>query len=146
MRADPSLALQKVIRWRIAASTDVLALVPFDNIMDSNSRPEVMPCILIGEGHSVLRRFNATCYATIHIWFQEPGLVQAKKCASAIVAALTVDAQLDGPLNFDDFSSNDLGGFICHDLAATNTQFIRDPHGPYSHGIVTVAGIMQAAC
>lgn len=136
MRADPSLVLQAAIRQRLIASGDVLALIPETNVIDSNGRPEMMPCILIGEGQSVLRRFNATCYSTLHVWVQEPGLVKAKDIGGAIVAALTVDAQIDGPLHLD--------GFICHELAVTNTQFIRDPHGPYSHGIVTVAGIMQA--
>jgi hypothetical protein len=37
-----------------------------------------------------------------------------------------------------------LDGFDCHDLKVTNSHFIRDPHGPYSHGIVTVAAIMKA--
>lgn len=134
MRSDPSLVLQKIIRQRLIASGDVLALIPAGNIMDSNGRPEVMPCILIGEGQSVLRRFNATCYSTLHVWVQEPGLVKAKNIGSAIVAALTVDAQIDGPLHLD--------GYTCHDLAVTNTQYMRDPHGPYSHGVVTVAGIM----
>jgi hypothetical protein len=137
MGADPSLALQQAIRQRLIESADVLALVSADNIMDSNGRPEVMPCILIGEGQTVFGRWSSTTYATLHIWFQEPGLVQAKECASAVVDALSVDAQIDGVLDLDDF--------ICHDLSVNQTQFIRDPHGPYSHGIVTVAGIMQAS-
>ena len=88
MRSDPSLVLQKAIRQRLIASGDVLALVPETSVMDSNGRPEVTPCILIGEGQSVLRRFNATCYATLHVWVQEPGLVKAKDIGSAIVAAV----------------------------------------------------------
>ena len=47
MRGDPSLALQKTIRQRLIASADVLALVPADNILDTNGRPERTPCILI---------------------------------------------------------------------------------------------------
>lgn len=137
MRADPQLALQKLIRQRLAASGDVLALVPADNIMDSNGRPERVPCILIGSGQSVFRRFSSTAYETLHIWAQEPGLIAAKEIASAMVGVLTVDGQIDGPLHLD--------GFTCHDLAVTQTQFMRDPHGSYSHGIVSVAGIMQAA-
>jgi hypothetical protein len=137
MRADPSLVLQATIRQRLIASSDVLALIPETNVMDSNGRPEVMPCVLVGEGQTVFRRFNSTCYATLHIWVQEPGLVTAKEIASAIVSILTVDGQIDGPLHLD--------GFTCHDLAVADTRFMRDPHGPYSHGIVSVAGIMQAA-
>jgi hypothetical protein len=137
MRADPSLALQKAIRARLIASTDVLALIPAGNILDTNGRPEVVPAILLGEGQTVMRRFNSTSYATIHIWMSEPGLVQAKEVGSAIVDALTFDAEVERAVLH-------LDGFICHDLSVTNLQYLRDQHGPYSHGIVTVAGIMKA--
>jgi hypothetical protein len=136
MRHDPSLALQKAIRTRLVASPDVLALIPAGNIIDSNGRPEVVPSILLGEGQTVLRRFNATSYATIHVWIDEAGLVQAKQLDSAIVGALTFDAEIErAVLRLD--------GFDCHDLAVTNLQYLRDPHANYSHGIVTVAGIMK---
>jgi len=55
---------------------------------------------------------------------------------AAIVDALRVDAQISGVLVLDNFT--------CHDLAVTQTRFVRDPHGSFSHGIVTVAGIMKA--
>lgn len=138
MRHDPSLALQKAIRQRLIASADVLVLIPAGNILDTSGRPEVVPAILIGEGQTVMRRFNSTSYATIHIWMSEPGLVQAKELGSAIVGALTFDAEVERAVLH-------LDGFICHDLSVTNLQYMRDPHGPYSHGIVTVAGIMKAA-
>lgn len=137
MRHDPSLALQKAIRQRLIASADVLALIPAGNILDTSGRPEVVPAILLGEGQTVLRRFNSTSYATIHIWMSEPGLVQAKELGSAIVGALTFDAEVERAVLH-------LDGFDCHDLSVMNIQYMRDPHGPYSHGIVTVAGIMKA--
>ena len=133
---EPSLDLQKGIRARLLASADLIALVPADNVLDSTGRPELMPAVGIGEGQTVYRRFNSTTYATLHVWVQEPGVTTSKQIASAIVAALTVDAQIEGVLTLDNF--------ICHDLRVTGTRFIRDPHGSYSHGIVTVAGIMQA--
>ncbi|MEH2517552.1 hypothetical protein V1279_003125 [Bradyrhizobium sp. AZCC 1610] len=136
MRHDPSLALQKAIRNRLVASPDVLALVPAGSILDTNGRPEVVPVILLGEGQTVPRRFYSTSYATIHVWIDEPGLVQAKQVGSAIVGALTFDAEVErAVLRID--------GFDCHDLAVTNLQYMRDPHANYSHAIVTVAGIMK---
>ena len=136
MRNDPSLALQKAIRGRLVASPDVLALIAAGSIIDTNGRPEVVPSILIGEGQTVLRRFNSTSYATIHVWIDEPGLVRAKELGSAIVGALTFDADIErAVLRLD--------GFDCHDLAVTNLQYMRDPHANYSHGIFTVAGIMK---
>lgn len=136
MRHDPSLALQKAIRTRLAASPDVLALIPAGNILDTNGRPEVVPSILIGEGQTVMRRFNSTSYGTIHAWIAEPGLVQAKQLGSAIVDALKFDAEIERAVLH-------LDGFDCHDLAVTNLQYMRDPHADYSHAIVTVAGIMK---
>ena len=133
---EPSLDLQKGIRARLLASADLMALVPADNVLDSTGRPEVFPMVGIGEGQTVYRRFNSTTHATVHIWLQEPGLIISKQIASAIVAALTVDAQIEGVLTLDNF--------VCLDLRVTQTRFMRDPHGSYSHGIVTVAGIMKA--
>jgi hypothetical protein len=133
---EPSLDLQKAIRARLLASADLIALVPADNVLDSSGRPEIMPMVGIGEGQTVYRRFDSTTHATVHVWVQEPGLITSKQIASAIVAALTVDAQIDGVLTLDNF--------VCLDLRVTQTRFMRDPHGSYSHGIVTVAGIMKA--
>jgi len=133
---EPSLDLQKAIRSRLLGNIELIALVLPEHILDSAGRPEVMPCVLIGEGQSVYRRFNSTTYATLHIWVQEPGLTTAKAIAGTIVEALRIDAQIEGVLRLDNFT--------CRDLAVTQTQFMRDPHGPYSHGIVTVAGLMQA--
>jgi hypothetical protein len=133
---EPSLDLQKAIRARLLASADLTALVPADNVLDSTGRPERMPAVGIGEGQTVYRRFSSTTHATLHVWVQEPGLTTSKQIASTIVAALKVDAQIEGVLILDNF--------VCHDLQVTQTRFLRDPHGSYSHGIVTVAGIMKA--
>jgi hypothetical protein len=113
-----------------------MALVPAANVLDSTGRPELMPAVGIGEGQTVYKRFSSTTHATLHVWMQEPGLTGSKAIASAIVAALTVDAQIEGVLILDNF--------VCLDLRPTQTRFMRDPHGSYSHGVVTVAGIMKA--
>jgi hypothetical protein len=133
---DPSLDLQKAIRARLLASVDLMALIPADNVLDTNGRPERVPCILIGEGQNVYRRWDVTTYATLHVWFQEPGLVQAKTAAGLIVDALRVDAQRDGVLTLDHF--------VCHDLRVTDTRYLRDPHGSYSHAVMNAAGIVRA--
>jgi hypothetical protein len=136
MRSDPSLALQKAIRARLVASPDVLALVPAGNIIDSSGRPELVPVILIGEGQTVFRRFHATSYATIHGWICEPGLVQSKLLGSAVVGALTFDAEIERAVL-------PLDGFDCHDIAVTGLQFLRDPYTAYSHCIVTLAAVVK---
>jgi hypothetical protein len=134
--SDPSLALQKAIRARLIASPELMALVQAEHVMDANGRPEIMPAVYIGEGQTIFRRWDATTHATLHVWFQEPGVVQCKMAVSAIVAALWIDAQADGVLLID--------GFTVHDMQATQTRYMRDPHGSYSHGIVTVAAIVKA--
>jgi hypothetical protein len=136
MTFEPSLELQKAVRVRLLASAELMALVPPDSILDANGRPERVPCVNIGEAQTTYRRFDSTSYATLHVWFQEPGLANAKAAVSAIVQALRVDAQIDGVLNLDSFT--------VLDLMPTQTRFMRDPHGSYSHAIVTVAGIMKA--
>lgn len=133
---EPSFDLQKAIRARLIASAELMALVGPDAIIDANGRPERVPCVQIGEGQTIFRRWDSTTHATLHVWFQEPGLVQCKQAVSAIVEALRVDAQVSGVLVLDSFT--------CLDLMPTQTRFMRDPHGSYSHGVVTVAAIMKA--
>ncbi|WFU69442.1 DUF3168 domain-containing protein [Bradyrhizobium sp. CB2312] len=134
--SDPSLALQKAIRSRLIASPELMTLVQADHVMDANGRPEIMPAVYIGEGQTIFRRWDATSHATLHVWFAEPGLVQCKEAVSAIVAALRIDAQADGVLRID--------GFAVHDMQASQTRYLRDPHGSFSHGVVTVAAIVKA--
>ena len=133
---DPFLELQAAIRARLIASPDLLALVPDGHVLDTSGRPEVMPAVLIGEGQTVYRRFDCTVFATLHVWFQELGTTSAKQAASAIVEALRIDAQRDGVLS--------LPHWTVLDMQADRVQIVRDPHGPYSHGIVSVAAIMKA--
>ena len=75
---EPSLELQKAILGRLLANQELMAMIPPDHILDATGRPERMPCVNIGEGQTVYRRFDSTTYATLHVWFQEPGLIQAK--------------------------------------------------------------------
>jgi hypothetical protein len=134
---EPSIDLLNAIRQRLSASATFMALVPDAlSLRDSNGKPELPLIVNIGETQTIYRRFDSTVYATLHVWMQEPGLAGSKAIASAIVAAVLVDAQIDGALILDNF--------ICHDLRVTQTQFLRDPHGSYSHGVVSVAGIMKA--
>lgn len=132
---EPSYEIQKVIRSRLLASPELMALVSGDNILDATGRPERIPCVNIGQGQTVFRRFDATSYADLHIWNQELGLTGCKAIASAMIAALLVDAQVNGTLRLDNF--------ICHDMRVTGTRYLRDPHGSYSHGIVTTAAIVK---
>ena len=134
--SDPSLSVQKASRQRLVVSPELAALVLATNIVDANGRPEIMPAVYIGESQTLFRRFDSTVHSTFHCWFQEPGLVQCKEAVSAIIAALRIDAQVDGVLPID--------GFTVLDMQPTQTRYLRDPHGNLSHGIVTVAAIVKA--
>lgn len=136
MANDPSLALQKAIGSLLLDSEDVLLLVPADHILDVTGRPEKDPAIVIGEGQTVFGRFSSTAYADLHVWVKENGLERSKLIVDAVIDAISIDAQIDGVLRLD--------GFVCHDLSVERTRYLRDPHGPFSHAIVSVAAIMKA--
>lgn len=134
---EPSLELQKAVRARLVASSAVTALVPASAIIDRNSRPEIFPCILIGEGQTVpdagLARSRHETFADLHIWRTEPGLVVSKQVAGAIRAALA-----------DTFWS--IPGLHVADLFISGSRFMRDPDGVHSHGIITLqANVVEVA-
>jgi hypothetical protein len=130
MAIEPSLALQAAVGARLTASAGVIALVPAEGIFDRSGRPELERCIIIGEGQAVYDDFHGTAYATLHVWVKEAGLTTSKEIAGACR-----DALKDRPWS--------LAGYVTHDLRVTNTRFMRDPQGEYSHGVVTVRAIVQ---
>lgn len=127
---EASLALQKAIRARLVATPALTALVPANNVLDRNSRPEVFPCINIGDGQTVIgdgiSRTRFQVYADLHIWQAEPGTAQSKAIAGAIREAFAA------PLYTVD-------GHHVADLFIQQTRFLRDPDGLHSHGIVSLA-------
>ncbi|ARE39858.1 hypothetical protein RGUI_1717 [Rhodovulum sp. P5] len=126
---DASLDLQKALRARLVASTEVLGQVPAAHILDRNSRPEVFPCILIGESQSLagagLSRIRQELHSDLHIWAEEPGLAISKTIAGAIRAALG-----EGPWSLDHHH--------VADLYIQQVRFLRDPDGIHSHGVMTL--------
>jgi Protein of unknown function (DUF3168) len=133
---EPSLALQKAIRARLIAAPDVIALVSADAIFDRSARPEIYPCINIGDGYSDyadrFESFHDTTFSDLHIWTEEAGTTGAKTIAGAIRKALQ-----DGPWAVDDH--------LCINLTVARARFLRDPDGEHTHGVVTVETILQEA-
>jgi hypothetical protein len=128
-----SLALQKAIRGRLAASTEVLALVPAANIIDSHKRPQTFPAIVLGEdvwtdADLTFDRRHVTVYATLHLWADEPGTTGVKALAEAIRKAFRNGLVLDA------------GRLV--DIRFESARFIRDPEG-LSHGIVTLEALIE---
>jgi len=126
---EASHALQKAVRLRLAGSSVVTSLVSANSIVDKNARPEVFPCIIMGEGQAVisdgLGRNRTHVYADLHLWATEPGLAQCKTIADAIRNALE-----DTIWNVDNHA--------LVDLYIASSRFLRDPDGIHSHGIVTL--------
>jgi hypothetical protein len=125
-----SLAFQKVARALLTADSDLVSLVPADNIVDANARPEVYPKIVLGQDQelpadgTVFGRYT-NLFADIHIWVEEPGLAGAKTIAGVIRRVLR-----------DRLWEQD--GYRGIDTRFGSARFIRDPDGEHSHGIVTI--------
>lgn len=124
---EASLAAQRLAVTRMRQRAGVTALVPSGNIMDRNGRPEVFPCVLVGEAQTVADEadcvIGSEVFLTIHVWTRETTLEKCKLIAGEIRRALyQVSAVQDGfalDFNFDD------------------SRFMRDPGGESAHGVVT---------
>jgi hypothetical protein len=129
-----SLAFQKKARALLIANEAVAGLVPADNVLDANARPEVYPKIILGEDQElpaddVVGRYTRLS-ATFHVWAEEEGLAVAKAIAGAIRSALR-----DQRWTFD--------GYRCTDCRFESARFLRDPDGKHSHGVVTFSALIE---
>ena len=127
---SPELAVQTALRLRLVASEGVTDLVHVTSIVDSNARPVVDPCILIGEDISRddgrLSRSVVRVWSTIHIFRKEAGTAGVKAIASAIRDA--IHSERLAPLN----------GWHFADSYVESARFVRDPDNLTAHGIVVV--------
>lgn len=138
MSTEPSLALQKAVRDRLAADAGVLALVPANSIFDRSRRPETFPCIIIGEGQTInlsdtIMRNHVRCYADLHVWAEEDGTVLSKQTTEAIYQALQARffAVAEHPVI---------------DFNVASARFMRDVTNaaqPHSHAVISVSALME---
>jgi hypothetical protein len=132
-----SLAFQKFARAALVSDLDVTALVPADNIVDANARPEIYPRINLGEDQElpaddVVTRYT-TVIATLHVWVREPGLATAKAIAGEVRRVLNRPSRIV-------FEAN---GYRCIDSRFASARFLRDPDGVTAHGIVTFESVIE---
>jgi hypothetical protein len=141
-----SLAFQKMARAILAADAAVTALVPAQNIVDANARPEIFPQysgdthssfprINLGEdqelpGDDVVRRYTRL-FSTLHIWNREPGLAGAKAIAGVVRRALEGQRWAHDNVK-------------CLDTAFSQARFIRDPDGETAHAIATFEATLES--
>lgn len=125
---EVSLAAQRVAVASMRAYSDLTGLVPAANIFDRNQRPEVFPCIIVGEGQVVSDDIDCAdtseVYLDLHVWAKEDGLVASKNIAGEIRRALRrISTTHDG------FRMNFVFG---------GARYLRDPGGELSHGVVSM--------
>lgn len=126
--SEPSLSAQKLLVDTLRARPSLTALVPAANIFDKNTRPEVFPCIIIGEGQTV--EDDAECltasevYMMLHVWTTEPGMAKCKAICGEIRRAVKhLSAIVEG---------------IALDAFFQDMNFLRGTTGDNAHGVVTI--------
>lgn len=130
------LALQKAVRARLVATSQIGTLVPAANILDRNERPNPRPSIVIGEGQSVdegdsIARTLTRVYLDLHVWVEEPSTETSKRLSGAIRTAIKF-AKL-----------TDLDGYHFADCRVRGSRYLRDPDGKTSHAVVTIDALVQ---
>lgn len=125
--SEASLAAQRLAVVTMRAHAPLQTLVPDANIMDRNARPEIFPCIIVGEAQTVGDDIDcadlSTVYLTIHVWTKENTFTAVKSIAGEIRRALR---QLSGTQD----------GFAL-DFTFEDSRYLRDPNPEISHGVVT---------
>lgn len=131
--SEASLAAQRLAVTTLRAHAPLQALVPDANIMDRNTRPEVFPCIVLGEGQTV--GDDATCivaaevYLTLHVWTKENVLTACKGISGEVQRALrNAEGMQDGwdlSFHFED------------------AIYMRDPSGEHSHAVLTFRALAE---
>ncbi|MEO4040359.1 DUF3168 domain-containing protein [Hoeflea sp. CAU 1731] len=133
---ESSLALQKGIRAALVADAGVTDLVTATSIFDGRTRPENFPCVIMGEGQTVLEaityaRKHVRVYLDAHIWTKEAGLHDVKTIAGAVSTALALSPAIDD--------------HALVDFMVTGTRFMRDPKEEYGHAIISIEALIQVA-
>lgn len=124
--SEASLAAQRLAVVTMRAHSPLQALVPDANIMDRNARPEVFPCIIVGEAQTVGDDIDcadlSTVYLTIHVWTRENTFTAAKSIAGEIRRALRrAEGVQDG---------------FALDFSFEDSRYLRDPNPEISHAVV----------
>ncbi|MDW4548837.1 DUF3168 domain-containing protein [Defluviimonas sp. D31] len=134
---EPSLAYQTAVRAALIASPDVSALVPVDHIRAGSTRPDKLPCIILGDGQTEFlgrasgSQFLARVSLTVHIWAIEDGADTAKAIGFAVCNALA-----DAPATT---------GFAIDEHAMPSTIWIRDPQPErtHCHGVAQLEAVVR---
>lgn len=132
----PDIAVQRAIRLRLVASSQVTALVPATSIVDRGATPFKSPSIILGE--STLQPFQnfttarvTRVFHTMHVWAQGPSLEGVKDICREIVTAIRASRLDLGP------------GLHCVDWRIASGRALRDPNGETGHGVLTAEVVVE---
>lgn len=131
--SEASLAAQRLAVTAMRGRAALTAHVPAANIFDRNERPEVFPCIIVGEAQTVGDDsdciMGSEVFLTLHVWTRENSFVACKSIAGEIRRAMRgLEGEQDNvnlTFEFDD------------------ARFLRDPGGELSHGVVTFSALAE---
>lgn len=134
---EPCLAYQTAVRAALIADADVTALVPADHIRAGSTRPDKLPCIILGDGATEFlgrasgSQFLARVSLTLHIWAIEDGADMAKAIGFAVMNALT-----DAPA---------ATGFSIDEHEMPTVIWLRDPQPElaYTHGVAQLEAVIR---
>ncbi len=125
--SEASLAAQRFAVVTMRAHAPLTTLVPAANIFDRSSRPEIFPCVIVGDAQTVGDDIECAdlseVFLTIHAWTAENGTVAVKEIAGEIRRALRRASGLQDGFDLS-FEFGD-------------TVFLRDPDGEHSHAVIT---------
>lgn len=131
--SEASLAAQRLAVTAMRARAQLTALVPSANMFDRNERPEIFPCLIIGEAQTVSDDAHcivaAEVYLTLHVWTKESGFVACKSIAGEVQRALR------------NLSGTQDGWAL--DFYVEDAIFMRDPSGEHSHGVLTFRAMAE---
>ena len=137
---EPSFELQQAIRNRIVNFDDGqlsdYGIEP-NNVFDGQTRPDTCPCVIIGEGQSVLEsvtysRKHARLFMSLHVWTEGEGLHKIKTISEVIRRAMA-------HVSPDDFREHRLV-----DFKVSGARYMREL-GTYGHAIVNVEALLELA-
>lgn len=125
--SEASLAAQRFAVITMRAHAPLATLIPDANIFDRSGRPEVFPCVIVGEaqvvGDDIECADLSEVFLTIHAWTRENGMIAVKEIAGEIRRALRRASGVQDGFDL---------GFDFQDMV-----FLRDPSGEHSHAVIT---------
>lgn len=134
---EPSLALQAGIRSALIGSATVTDYVPATQIRAGSTRPDKVPCIILGDaqteflGNASGAQYTARVFLDVHVWAQDDGADAAKAIGFAVCNTLK-NAPACPDCEIDEF-----------DLPAVRWMRDPDPDLSYCHGVISVEAVIR---